>query len=73
MPKVAIREDQFEVLGDQVVHLPTGARWSAYPGQREPHIRNLGRLGSVLPNGEDFREDEVERVALRLLAERKMG
>ncbi len=72
MPRVTVREDQFEVSGDQVVHLPTRAKWTAYPGQREPHIKNLGRLGGVLPNGDDFRVDEVERVALKLLAEREM-
>jgi hypothetical protein len=27
-------------------------------------------LGSVLPNGVDYREDEVTEIALRLLSER---
>lgn len=73
MPRTRVSEDQFEVRQNEVIHLPTNARWSAYPGRPDANIRSLGMLGSVLPNGDDYRQDEVERIALRLLAERPLN
>jgi len=62
--------EEFEVLGNLVVHKPTGAAWTAYDGDPEPSIYRPGRLGSVLPNGDDYREKEVGEIARRLLRER---
>lgn len=73
MPGTKVLDDQFEIRENEVIHRPTNARWSAYPGRPEANIRSLGMLGSVLPNGDDYRQDEVERVALRLLAARQLG
>jgi hypothetical protein len=62
--------DEFSVEGDEVTHIPTGATWSAYEGQPEPsHVRDA-MLGSVLPNGDDYRPHEVEKTARQLLRER---
>lgn len=55
---------------DAVVHKPTGARWQAYPWRPEPSNFRRSMLGSVLANGDDYREDEVAEIAYRLLAER---
>jgi hypothetical protein len=70
MPGTRAAESQFEVSENEVEHKPTGARWTAFPGRPEAHLRSLSMLGSVLPNGDDYRLDDVEPVALRLLAAR---
>jgi hypothetical protein len=62
-------EDEFEFEGGHtVVHLPTNARFAAYPGQG--HFSNYlrGDLGSVLRNGDDYEEDIVFQIANKLLA-----
>jgi hypothetical protein len=63
-------EDEFEVKENEVVHKPTGATWTAYTGRPEPANCRQAMLGSVLPNGDDYRPHEVELIALRLLANR---
>jgi hypothetical protein len=65
--------EEFELSENEVVHTPTNATWTAYPGRPEPHLYRASMLGSVLPNGDDYREDEVTAIALKLLAERPPG
>ena len=65
-------ESEFEVEENEVVHKPTGASWSAYPGRPEPANYRPSLLGSVLRNGDDYREHEVEAIALRLLRDRPL-
>ena len=72
MTRTRVTADQFKLEGHEVVHVPTGARWTAYPGQPEAHSKNLGMLGSVLPNGDDYRPHDVEPIALKMLRERKL-
>ncbi len=62
--------EEFEVKENSVVHKPTGATWRAYPGRPEPSHYTRSMLGSVLPNGDDYREHEVTVIALQLLKER---
>lgn len=68
--KFSPRIEEFELKENRVVHKPTNATWTAYPGRPEPHLYRPSMLGSVLPNGDDYREGEVTKIALRLLAER---
>jgi hypothetical protein len=68
--RVKPHADEFELREDEVEHKPTGATWFAYPGRPEPHNLRLGMLGSVLSNGDDYRDYEVAEIALRLLASR---
>jgi hypothetical protein len=70
MPRKRPTTEEFELDENEVVHTPTNATWTAYPGRPEPHIQRRSMLGSVLPNGDDYREDEVTEMALRLLRER---
>lgn len=70
MTRTRVAEDQFKVEENGVIHAPTGARWTAYPGRPEPHLYSPGMIGSVLPNGEDYRREDVETIALKLLAAR---
>jgi hypothetical protein len=68
--RVLPTREEFEVSENQVVHTPTNATWTAYPGHARAHLYRPSRLGGVLPNGDDYREDEVTEMALRLMAER---
>jgi hypothetical protein len=70
MPGTPVKHEQFALEGDDVVHTPTGARFTAYPGIARPHTVNWGRCGEVLPNGDDYRRDEVGRMATDILAAR---
>jgi hypothetical protein len=73
MARTRVTEDQFEVDENEVIHTLTGARWTAYPGLPEPAIYSPGMLGSVLPNGQDYWREDVEPLALKLLAQRPMA
>jgi hypothetical protein len=68
--RVRPKREEFDVSENEVVHKPTNATWTAYSGRPEPHPCRPSMLGSVLPNGDDYRENEVTEMALRLLAER---
>jgi len=62
--------EEFKVEENLVVHVPTNAKFSAYPGSDEIHVHNPGNLGSVLPNGDDYDEDSVWVIARQLMKER---
>jgi len=68
MARTRVTEDQFRVEENEVIHLPTNARWTAYPGRPEPHLYSQGRVGSVLSSGEDYWREDVEPIAVKLLA-----
>ena len=70
MTKSEVTEDQFELDGDTVCHKPTNAYFHAYPNEAEFHSYDVGGLGSVLPDGRDFREHEVKATANSILAKR---
>jgi hypothetical protein len=63
-------EAEFEVTENEVVHIPTGATWTAYSGHPEPANFRPSMLGSVLHDGDDYRPYEVQAMAQRLLANR---
>ena len=65
--------DQFKWIEDWLVHIPTGARfkWS-YPNSTSNAVAcNWGDAGNVLPNGDDYELDEIERMASVLLEAQK--
>ena len=70
MPYTKVTQEQFESKENEVVHKPTGARFTAYKGIAQPHIVNWGRCGEVLASGEDYDREDVQRVAVTLLARR---
>jgi hypothetical protein len=65
----ALRE-QFCVNGDVVVHLPTGAKWMAHPKDPQLAALFMGRLGSVLDNGDEYDRRDAHELAMRMLEER---
>jgi hypothetical protein len=57
-------------LGDRPVqHIPTGAKFSAYPGENDVCYINWGRLGDLCA-AQDYRE-ELTKIARELLRERR--
>lgn len=70
MAGTRVTEDQFKVEENDVIHVPTNARWTAYPGRAEPHLYSPGMMGSRLPTGEDYRREDAEPIAIKLLASR---
>jgi hypothetical protein len=72
MPGTKVTRDQFKLEGDEVVHVPTGARWTAYPGIAEAHSERAAMLGSVLPNGDDYRPEDVRSIAKQILRTRRL-
>jgi hypothetical protein len=62
--------EEFEVRKNAVVHLPTDATWTAYPGHTQCSNFRPGMLGSILPNGAEYEVSAVEKMALGLLGDR---
>jgi hypothetical protein len=67
--KIAV-EDEFDREENSVTHGPLNTTFYAYPGSPEICRYIVGHLRSVLPNGDDYDEDSVWRIARRLIAER---
>jgi hypothetical protein len=70
MPSTRVSPEQFEVKNDVVIHTPSGAKFTAYPGYAEPHNVNWGKCGDVLANGDDYGREDVYQWAKKLLRER---
>jgi hypothetical protein len=61
-----VSEDQFDISDEGIEHTPTGYKFKPYPGNPYSGSLHKGMLGSVLPNGEDYRPHEVEQMSRRL-------
>ena len=61
-----VRREQFEISDKGIRHKPTGYSFTPYPGDPTSGTVNEAMLGSVLPNGEHYRPDDVEEMARRL-------
>ncbi len=62
--KVAV-EAEFTIDENEVKHVPTTATFYACPGQISGYL--MGHMGSVLPNGDDYEEDSIKAIAVRLM------
>ncbi len=73
-----VTRDQFQFLSDvEVVHVPTGAKFSTYryadpANAGSTHTENLGRLGERLEGGEEYSAAEVRVMAVGLLREKAL-
>jgi hypothetical protein len=59
--------NQFEVGKNKIVHKPTKAAFSFDTGHTTFKSVNWGRAGEPLSNGQNYRKDDVMRVAQQLL------
>jgi hypothetical protein len=69
MSSTPVQRDQFEVSPKGITHKPTGARYTPHPGAPHSGSMNLGQLGNVFTNGEDYRPHEVQTMMEHLWAE----
>jgi hypothetical protein len=69
MASKPVRRDQFNITPQGITHKPTDAAFTPHPGS--PHSGNMrmGRLGNILPNGDDFRPEDVKMLMDQLWAE----
>lgn len=74
-----VEREQFKILSDlEVVHVPTGARFSVYP-----YSNTDDRLRSVTENcritedkskaAEDYAKEDIKRMAMQILLEVARG
>jgi hypothetical protein len=73
MTHTKVMREQFDEREHEVIHKPTGAGCSAYPGRPEITSENKGRTGNVLENGDCYSWEEVRAIAAQLLRDRKGG
>ncbi|WRH76295.1 MAG: hypothetical protein RSE16_02170 [Sphingobium sp.] len=70
MPQVKAMREQFQLDCDKVTHGPTGAVWTAYSGDPQLAAISMGRLGSILDNGDEYDRRETHDIAVVMLEER---
>ena len=73
MPSILVRRDQFNITPKGIVHKPTDAAFTPYPGDPYSGISRLGQLGSKHPNGNGFRPEDVQRIMWELWTEYVIG
>jgi hypothetical protein len=73
MESCLIRRDQFNISPQGIIHEPTDAAFTPYPGDPFSGILRMGRLGNQRPDGDDFNSDDVERIMRELWAEYVAG
>ena len=69
MANILVRRDQFNITPDGIVHKPTDAAFTPYPGSAHSGITRLGQLGNINPSGPNFSAEDVQRVMSELWAE----
>ena len=58
------------MLGDVVVHVPTVAYWTANTKCPQVAAIYMGKLGSVLDNGDEYDRRDVHGLAMTTLGKR---
>ena len=69
MANILVRRDQFNITPQGIVHKPTDAAFTPYPGDPYSGITRLGQLGKKHPNGNSFRSEDVQRMMWELWVE----
>jgi hypothetical protein len=70
MPHRKALRGEFSVNGDMVVHMPTGAFWTAHPKDTLLSALSMGELGALLDNGDEYDPRDVHELAVTILAGR---
>jgi len=69
MANILVRRDQFNITPQGIVHKPTDAAFTPYPGDPYAGITRLGNLGNKHPNGIGFNPEDVQRMMWELWVE----
>ena len=73
MANILVRRDQFNITPQGIVHKPTDAAFTPYPGDPYSGTTRLGQLGNKHPNVNSFRPDDVQRIMWELWTEYVIG
>ena len=73
MANILVRRDQFNITPQGIVHKPTDAAFTPYPGDPYSGISRLGQLSNKHPNGNSFRPEDVQRMMWELWVEYVTG
>jgi hypothetical protein len=68
MENILVRRDQFSITPQGIVHRPTDAAFTPYPGEAFSGLERLGQLNDKHPSG-SFRTDDVRRLMRDLWSE----
>jgi hypothetical protein len=63
-----VRRDQFNISPQGIVHKPTDAAFTPYPGNPYSGVSRMGQLANQPPNG-GFEPDDVQRIMRQLWVE----
>jgi len=66
MESTLIRRDQFNITPQGIVHKPTAAAFTPYPGDPYSGMTRKGQLRNKHPNGIGFRAEDVQRMMREL-------
>jgi hypothetical protein len=69
MKSKLVRRDQFNISPQGIVHKPTDAAFTPYPGDPRSGTIRLGTLNTANPNGSDYSREDVQRMMRELWAE----
>ena len=69
MKNELVRRDQFSISPQGIVHKPTDAAFTPYPGDPYSGMERLGTLNNKHPNGHNFSSDDVLRMMRELWCE----
>lgn len=69
MENTLVRRDQFNITPQGIVHKPTDAAFIPSHGDPRSGTMRLGQLGHQLPNGSEYRPEDVQRMMRELWEE----
>jgi len=69
MGNILVKRDQFNITPHGIVHKPTDASFTPYPGEAYRGITRIGQLGNRHPNGPGFKPDDVQQMMRQLWTE----
>ena len=69
MESTLVRRDQFNITPQGIVHKPTAAAFTPYPGDPYSGMTRKGQLSNKHPNGIGFSAEDVERMMRELWVE----
>ena len=64
-----VTRDQFNISPQGIVHKPTDAAFTPYPGDPLAGTVRLGTLGNQQPKENDYNADDVQRIMRELWTE----
>src|SRR4051812_366499 len=64
-----VSADQFELRGDKLIHVPTGAQfWTA---EKDVALCDEGRAGKPTSSGHDYNPEEIKQMAWEIFQQEK--